>query len=156
MKYEKLDIIPILEEFYYECTVDKKYSNRNLLLDIQEYSPCIVHIDAKNFIRVLDNLFNNALKYSKKGDNIVLRLTLKDSSVFIMVEDTGIGIKADQVTHVFQRSYMADSARTPDSKQGFGLGLSIAKSIIEQHTGSISCNSTYGKGSCFCIMLPKY
>lgn len=111
------------------------------------------NINKDKFNRVLDNLISNALKFSKERDTLDLILGLSDGKVLIQVQDHGLGIPKDMLPHIFERF-------TKAGRQGLrgetstGLGLSIAKQIIEKHGGSISVDSEEGKGSTFSILLP--
>lgn len=153
--FEQLELGMYLEEFFFSCEVDKKYSNRHLILEVPTHFPYIVSVDTDHFYRVLDNLFTNALKYSLEDATITLGAMLSSDkkNVIIFVRDTGIGIPASSIQKIFERSYMVSSARTPSSS-GTGLGLSIAKTIIERHNGDIWCESKEGHGSTFYLSLP--
>lgn len=153
---EQLELGMYLEEFFFSCEADKKYSKRRLVLDVPEHFPYIVSIDADRFNRVLDNLFTNALKYSSENASITLgvKLSSNKKSVIISIKDTGIGIPANSISKIFERSYTVSSARTPGS--GTGLGLSIAKIIMERMNGEIWCESIEGNGSTFYLLLPIF
>lgn len=99
-------------------------------------------------------LLDNAIKYSDKGKKVTVDVSRKGTSVRIDVIDQGIGIRKKDVPHIFDRFYRADTARTHSEKNGYGLGLSIAKKIIEQHHGSLRVESIVNKGSTFRITLP--
>jgi two-component system phosphate regulon sensor histidine kinase PhoR len=102
---------------------------------------------------VLQELLDNAIRYSSPGGLITIRTFQRNGTVVISVSDTGIGIpKADQ-ERIFERFYRSDPARSRDSG-GTGLGLSIAKHLIERHGGRIQVESEVGKGSTFSIALP--
>ena len=104
---------------------------------------------------VLQELLDNAIRYSPSGGKIVISTALEGAYVVISVSDTGIGIpKADQ-DRIFERFYRTDPARSRESG-GTGLGLSIAKHLIEAHKGRIKVESEVGKGSRFYIFLPLY
>jgi len=152
--FEQIGIGMFLEEFFFNCEADKKYSNRELVLDVPMDMDAVLSIDTAQFIRVLDNLFGNALKYSEDGATITLSASQSESTVTISVSDTGIGMTPEQCEKVFDRSYMAAPARTPSAKTGCGLGLSIVKTIVERHGGKIECKSELKKGSTFTIVLP--
>lgn len=143
-----------LEEFFFTAEADSKFADRTLELSVPEDFPYTVSIDPNLFIRVLDNLFSNALKYSKEGALIELGAKFEDTKVVIWVKDTGIGMSKEHLPHIFDRTYRIDKARTPGSKSGCGLGLSIVKSIIERHNGTIYCESEINEGSVFYIELP--
>ena len=102
---------------------------------------------------VLQELLDNAIRYSSRGGLITIRTFHKKNEVILSVSDTGIGIpKADQ-ERIFERFYRTDPARSRESG-GTGLGLSIAKHLIELHGGRIQVESEIGKGSTFSIFLP--
>ena len=155
LHFETVNAGMFFEEFFYSCLTDKKYDHRQLISQIPDEFPYNISIDTKLMIRVLDNLFSNALKYSNAGDQIICKLEkLNTAALQFDVIDTGIGIQEEIRQHIFERTYMGLKARTPNETTGCGLGLSIAQSIIKRHDGEIWCNSEYGKGSCFSITLP--
>ncbi len=96
-------------------------------------------------------VLENACKYTPDGGKVTIRGELRGQHLAITIADTGIGIDQADLPRLFERFYRAKNAR---DQPGMGLGLSIAKSIIEQHNGTISVESTYGQGSCFIISLP--
>ena len=118
----------------------------------QELSP--VTADSRRIQRVLYNLIQNAIRYTPADGSIRVRAKDIGSAVEVRVVDTGEGISADELSKVFERSYRSEKSR---SRQlgGAGLGLSIAKGIVEAHGGRIWVNSELGKGSIFSFTLPK-
>lgn len=157
--YETVDALPFLEEYFYDNLYDSRYDDKDMQLDIPSDLNCKISIDIQKLIRVLDNLFTNAAKYSDPGASITLSAHMAcsdtaSSMLAIQVIDTGIGIPQEALAHIFDRTYTVSSARTPESASGSGLGLSIAAAIIERHGGSISCQSKEGAGSTFSILLP--
>lgn len=153
--FETLPLLPFLEEYFFSLEIDSHYANRQLCLDVPETLQVSVTIDSARIIRVLDNLFTNARKYSKENDVIRLNaFVTEDQSVCISVADTGIGIPAESIEKIFQRSYTVSNSRTPNSSTGSGLGLSIVKAIIQRHGGKVWCKSRVGKGSIFYFTLP--
>lgn len=154
LSMECIDAGVLLEEFYYSCEADAKYAERELSLDLPENFACMVQVDPQKMVRVLDNLFTNALRYSRKGDGIALAAERKNGRLQIRVSDTGMGILPEDLPHVFERTYRADRSRTPGDG-GHGLGLAIAKSIMERHGGSIWCESVPERGSTFFLELPE-
>lgn len=145
---------PFLEEYYFSAFADSKYDDRELLLEVDEQLKAVIFIEPESFIRVLDNLFTNALKYSLPGASIALGALREENTLQIYVRDTGIGIPDDCIHRVFDRSYTVSDSRTPEGASGCGLGLSIVKSIVEQQDGAISCESKIDVGSTFTITLP--
>jgi signal transduction histidine kinase len=112
-----------------------------------------VYVDPDRMAQVLGNLLNNALRYTLKGSAVTLAASLLDQEVEIRIQDTGPGIAAEDIQHVFDRFYRADKSRQRDSG-GLGLGLAIAKSIVENHGGRIWAESPDDSGTTFLIMLP--
>jgi len=153
LKTETLELAALLEEYFYSAEAEQSYEERELALQLEEGAECPVCVDPEKIVRVLDNLFTNARKYSKRGDKITLSARRKGETAEVCVSDTGIGISAEALPYIFERSYRASKARTP-SDGSSGLGLSIAKRIVERHGGSIRCESTPGKGSAFFFTLP--
>ncbi|MEM7454786.1 MAG: ATP-binding protein [Planctomycetota bacterium] len=103
--------------------------------------------------RVVSNLLTNAIHYSESGDNVSVSMSSSDDYVTIDVEDSGTGIPDEELARIFDRFYRVDKERSRETG-GSGLGLSICKSIIERHNGSISVESVAGKGSTFRVRLP--
>ena len=106
--------------------------------------------------QVMGNLLSNAVKFTPKGGTVRVALAHEDGQVRITVTDSGIGIKPDFVEHVFERFRQAD-ASTTRRYGGLGLGLSIVKSLVELHGGSVSVSSPgEGLGASFCVCLPPF
>ena len=154
---EQLELGIYLEEFFFSCEADKKYSKCHLILEVPEHFPYVVSVDTERFYRVLDNLFTNALKYSLENATITLgvKLSSDKQNVIIFVKDTGIGIPSSSIPKIFEHCYTVSSARTPGSS-GTGLGLAIAKTIMERLQGKIWCESQEGHGSTFYLSLPIF
>lgn len=103
--------------------------------------------------RVLTNLLQNAITYTRDGGSIELRTFKRDTQVGVEVSDTGIGISEDNLPYIFDHFYRADKARTM-GKGGMGLGLAIVKRIVEMHGGTIEVDSVLGQGTTFRVLLP--
>ncbi|CZQ89020.1 cell wall metabolism sensor histidine kinase WalK [Trichococcus ilyis] len=112
-----------------------------------------VEIDQDKFIQVIDNIMNNAIKYSPDGGTITCRLMETHNSVVISITDEGLGIPRKDINHVFDRFYRVDKARAR-SMGGTGLGLAISKEVVQLHGGKIWVTSVENKGSTFFISLP--
>ncbi|WP_217587155.1 sensor histidine kinase [Lentibacillus saliphilus] len=110
--------------------------------------------DRRLLQQVWMNLFTNAIRYTEQGGTVTLRTDEDKVSVHVFVEDTGVGIQATDIPHLFERFYKVDQARTR-TEDSTGLGLSIVKKIIELHNGTITVTSDIGEGSVFQVSLPK-
>ncbi|CAN5687424.1 hypothetical protein BH23GEM1_BH23GEM1_08820 [soil metagenome] len=115
--------------------------------------PAEVHWDEDRMNEVLGNLLSNAFKFTPRDGDVSLAVEGDRSKVRITIRDTGAGIPADQLPHVFEKFYQADNQASAALK-GTGLGLAIAKQIVEAHQGTISVDSTEGAGTTFQLTLP--
>lgn len=112
-----------------------------------------IEIDTDKMTQVIDNILNNAIKYSPDGGKITVTMKTTDDQMILSISDQGLGIPKQDLPSIFDRFYRVDRARSR-AQGGTGLGLSIAKEIIKQHKGFIWAKSEYGKGSTFTIVLP--
>ena len=112
-----------------------------------------IEIDTDKMTQVIDNILNNAIKYSPDGGKITVTMKTTDDQMILSISDQGLGIPKQDLPRIFDRFYRVDRARSR-AQGGTGLGLSIAKEIIKQHKGFIWSKSIYGKGSTFTIVLP--
>ena len=112
-----------------------------------------IEIDTDKMTQVIDNILNNAIKYSPDGGKITVTMKTTDDQMILSISDQGLGIPKQDLPRIFDRFYRVDRARSR-AQGGTGLGLSIAKEIIKQHRGFIWAKSEYGKGSTFTIVLP--
>jgi len=107
--------------------------------------------DEDKLKRLFLNLLDNAIKYTQKNGKVSVFLSKEEGLVRVRVSDTGIGISKEEISHIFERFYQVDKLK---SKGGFGLGLSIAKSIAEAHKGKIEVESVLNRGTTFIVSLP--
>ena len=112
-----------------------------------------IEIDTDKMTQVIDNILNNAIKYSPDGGKITVTMKTTDDQMILSISDQGLGIPKQDLPRIFDRFYRVDRARSR-AQGGTGLGLSIAKEIIKQHKGFIWAKSEYSKGSTFTIVLP--
>ena len=112
-----------------------------------------IEIDTDKMTQVIDNILNNAIKYSPDGGKITVTMKTTDDQMILSISDQGLGIPKQDLPRIFDRFYRVDRARSR-AQGGTGLGLAIAKEIIKQHKGFIWAKSEYSKGSTFTIVLP--
>jgi signal transduction histidine kinase len=110
--------------------------------------------DGDRLAQVFTNLVDNALKFTPEGGSIVLRAVRDRNEIQVAVDDTGRGIPKEDVPHIFDRFYQADSARAGGRHHGAGLGLAIVHEIVAAHGGRISVRSALGQGTAFIVHLP--
>ena len=127
--------------------------DRKIVLTCDTATPVVVQGDRARLKQVVVNLLDNAIKYTPDGGAVRLTVTAAAPWAQFEVTDTGVGIAADALPHVFERFYRADPARSRDP-DGAGLGLAIVKSICSAHGGTIEAESAAGRGSRFRVRLP--
>ncbi|MDO8335884.1 MAG: HAMP domain-containing sensor histidine kinase [Candidatus Saccharibacteria bacterium] len=110
--------------------------------------------DPNYLLQILTILLENAIKYSPSKSTVTIDAKKTNSKITINIKDEGVGIKAADLPHIFDRFYRAENSRSSTKVQGYGLGLSIAKRLIDELGGSISVKSKISKGSTFTIKLP--
>ncbi|HTY60885.1 MAG TPA: ATP-binding protein [Acidobacteriota bacterium] len=132
-----------------------KAEQKRLLLEVEYAGDLpVLNGDVRTFQEILQNLLDNALRYTPSGGSIRVKAVAEGSEIVLSVADTGIGIpKADQ-DRIFERFYRADAARSRESG-GTGLGLSIVKHLVEAYGGRIRVESEVGQGSTFFVYLPR-
>lgn len=121
-----------------------------LRLDADVAQPSL-KVDPERMIQVLENLVSNALRYTPAGGTVILEARQRGSKLELVVRDTGVGIPEEKLPNIFERFYRIEESRTQDGESG--LGLAIAKSIVEAHHGTIKAESGLGKGTSFTITL---
>ncbi len=154
--FAKINVNDYFEDCADEISLDLE--SRNIIFSYHNYvdKDTIIIADPEQLKRVINNIVGNSVKYTgnKQG---VISLRIKDEPEFIQVEieDNGKGIAKNELPRIFERSYRTDASRN-SSQGGSGLGLSIAKKIIEEHGGKIWARSTEGMGTTLCFVLRKY
>jgi signal transduction histidine kinase len=126
-------------------------------IQIECFSPsslALVQADRTAMESLFTNLISNAIKYTGAGGKVMINLEDQGDFVKVAVIDTGIGIKKEDISRIFEKFYRIKS---PDTRYivGTGLGLAIVKNIIDDHHGSVSVESELGKGTTFSVLLPK-
>ena len=123
-------------------------------IKLTEIDQIAVNGDRDRLKQVLINLVSNAIKYSPRDGEVYLSLARVGDNARIIVRDTGPGITAEDLPHIFERFYRAEKSRSRSKVGGFGLGLPIAYWIVNYHGGRIEVDSPEGEGTTFCIYLP--
>lgn len=152
MEMEALDVDTVVSEVYREARVLAK--DQNIRVQIIDFEPVRVTGNADRIKQLLLNLVSNALKFTPENGTITLNLRLEDYDCVLEVKDSGIGISPEHQQRIFDRFYQADESRARETGEGAGLGLSIAKWIVDMHHGTISLESELGKGATFIIKIP--
>jgi two-component system NtrC family sensor kinase len=151
VRNEAVDIVQIVQfaiESFRQIAGEKQV---DLALDLPGSLPPIL-ANPVQIRQMVDNLLDNAIKYTGSGGTITVQSTVAQDQIVLQFKDTGIGIPALDLPHVFDKFYRASN--TGDESAGTGLGLSIVKSVVEAHGGRIWVDSVVGKGSSFTVVLP--
>mgnify|MGYP001032880901 CR=1 FL=1 len=151
LNFEKIDLAEVIETTYKKILPLAKKKGVDIKLKTQN---CIIEADKTSLKEMVLIFLDNAVKYTRKGGKVTISTQVDKKCAFIKIEDTGVGISKQDVPHIFDRFYRVDQSRSKNNVSGFGLGLSLAKRIIEIHKGTITVNSTLGEGTTFSIKLP--
>lgn len=140
--------------FVMSCCEDFVYAdNRGISLDTDISPNIVISFNPALMSSVIHNLLQNAYKYGRENGHIQVNLKNNENGVQLSVSDDGIGIDSNQIEHIWNRFWQADSSRGVDG--GSGLGLALVKEIVEIHGGTVSVSSVVGKGSTFTVTLKK-
>jgi two-component system phosphate regulon sensor histidine kinase PhoR len=150
MNIEPKDISPLLYKAAQRLQFQADKAGLDLVINAPADLPKVV-ADEERIEQVIINLLHNAIKFTPPGGKVSLKAKQDGDVVALSIDDTGIGIRADDLPHIFERFYKIDKSR---SSEGTGLGLAIAKHIVQAHGGNIWAESTEGKGSTFTFTLP--
>jgi two-component system sensor histidine kinase CiaH len=149
--FEKVNLNNILSESVKKIAPMVK--QKNILLSI-EGSDAFVNGNKEGLEKLVTILLDNAVKYTPGKGKVSVEYRTKGKNVVIVVKDSGVGIEKKDLPLIFERFYRSDVSRSKIRADGFGLGLSIAKSIVDIHHGTIEVESEFGKGSTFTVKLP--
>jgi two-component system phosphate regulon sensor histidine kinase PhoR len=149
---ESLDVHEIIQEALHNSSMSLQETQGKVNLDMNAKT-YELKADRLHLTNVFSNLIDNAVKYCKGCADIIIRTSNHSDGILVEVVDNGIGISPENHRRIFQKFYRVPTGNVHDVK-GFGLGLSYAKTIVEEHGGSIKVNSEYGKGSTFSVFLP--
>lgn len=152
LKQDRIDLEPLIRD----CAelVEPLANERKIQIECQVKS-CLVQGDWDRLSQVVTNLLTNAIRYNVEGGKVVLSTRTEANQAVIAVVDTGIGIAADQLPHIFDRFYQVDRARSR-AEGSCGLGLSICRTIVEAHGGTITANSNVGVGTTIEVRLSTF
>ena len=148
---EKTKVLQILESAIRDC--ESKLLEKKISIQLNCSNELEVFANSPLLNQAVLNLVDNALKYSEQGEKITVEAFVTGTEIVIEVQDWGCGIGSEHLPRLFERFYRIDQARSRQMG-GTGLGLAIVKHIVQEHGGSVSVNSTLGKGSRFSIHLP--
>lgn len=145
--------VPLLEKIIFEFMSESYKKHIELLFLRPENNVPAISADINKLHIVIENLVDNALKYSKEGDKVFVSITPTGNMVDISIKDTGIGIPDEAQNKIFTKFFRADNAQTKDTL-GSGIGLYMCKKIVDAHHGSLTFEST-GHGSTFHVLIPQ-
>lgn len=153
LEKKAFDIIPLTKKVFYQYQHMAEENQASLKID---YKFKMLHVwgDPKRITQVMENLVSNAIKYGKKGGEVIIRFYDLDEQIIVEVNDDGPGISDEHLHRVFERFFRADKSRAR-TIGGTGLGLSIVKNIIEAHDQSITVRSEIGTGTTFSFTIEK-
>ena len=149
LRREPADLADLIRQTVdlYEDLADE----RGVRIDTATSGDLTIPVDRDRMRQVLANLLENAVKYTPRGGRIAIAAAREGQYAVVTVTDTGVGIPADELPHIWDRLYRGDKSR---AERGLGLGLSLVKAIVEAHRGRVSVRSTLGEGSHFELRLP--
>ncbi|MBL9145067.1 MAG: heavy metal sensor histidine kinase [Verrucomicrobiaceae bacterium] len=148
---EPVDLVALCERVRDSLTAQAE--TKRIALTVDAPQPVWVNGDAVALERVCLNLVENAIRYSPAGESVMLRAMSEHDEAVLSVSDTGPGIGADHLPHLFERFYRVDKARSREHG-GAGLGLAIVEALVKAHGGSVAVASTVGRGTTFMVRLP--
>ena len=152
VEFHNYDIVEIIEGVIESIDSYSKIKSIHIIFE-KKIKEQIVTFDADKIERILLNLLSNALKFTDENGTIKVEVGTRNKSVYISVKDDGVGIQEDKLKVIFQRFRKVDKSFTRN-REGSGIGLSLVKSLVEMHKGTITVKSEYGKGSEFIVELP--
>jgi len=152
MKKKKFSLEKLVAKAVKESKVYAAASNVEVETDISKEIPELL-ADQEQITEVIENLLNNAIKYSKKKGKVEILATVKEKKVYVEIKDTGMGIPEEDQKYIFRKFFRSKNA-IKHQTQGSGLGLFIIKSIIKAHKGKVGFSSQMGKGTTFWFTLP--
>ena len=153
MDIKEGNLIALLNSVSSKMVMTARQKAQTIFCEYDQSEDIRVMFDKDMIEQVLQNIFSNSIKYTQEGGEITVRTTSGDGVVNVSISDNGIGIPAEAIPRIFERFYRVDKARSR-AMGSTGLGLAISKQIVEEHGGSIVCESEEGKGTCMTLTLP--
>jgi two-component system, OmpR family, sensor histidine kinase CiaH len=152
MTFEKISVGDVITEAIRKVAPMSKQKNISIT-----YIPKHTFVTGNKYslVDLIVILLDNAVKYSPAENTVTITSKQTDKTIVISVTDHGIGIDPKDVPHIFDRFFRADSARSKSNTEGYGLGLSIAKKIVQMHNGAINVETKLREGTTFTVQLPK-
>ena len=151
LNIKKIDLKTFIDEF--TLSIESLTKKKDIEIINKSNHEEFIKADLQALERIMNNLVDNALKYSEKGSSIVISTIKENQHIKIMISDNGIGISDEDKNHIFDRFYRTASARASD-KQGSGLGLAIVKNLTNSLNGEVGVDSKDSNGSIFWFTLP--
>jgi signal transduction histidine kinase len=149
---EPIELAPLVQRVAGDVTASRPERTVEVRSEVAPDLP-LLDADPERLHQVLFNLLDNAYRFTPSGGVVTVRAARENGALRVSVQDTGPGIPAEQLPLVFERFYRADPSRSREDG-GTGIGLAIARSVVEAHGGKIWAESTVGKGSTFSFVLP--
>jgi signal transduction histidine kinase len=149
--FEKVKIGDVIKSVYKKIAPVARKKKVKIKMDVQQGS---LKADRMGLQEMIMTIMDNSVKYTPSGGKVEISSKTEGRKIVVKISDTGIGVDKKDISHIFDRFYRVDQSRSKVEAPGFGLGLSIAKRIVELHNGSIEVASIKGKGSVFTIKLP--
>ncbi|MBR3978073.1 MAG: HAMP domain-containing histidine kinase [Oscillospiraceae bacterium] len=146
-------IAPIIERVIRMLSENARNNNISIIKNLD--SDCPIQIPEDDLSQIIFNLLENGIKYNRKNGKLEIILRQVDGNAILTIIDTGIGIPEEALSHIFERFYRVDKARSR-STGGSGLGLSIVRNMVEKNKGKISVSSTVGVGTTFTLSFPIF
>ncbi|MEL6558976.1 MAG: ATP-binding protein, partial [Bacteroidota bacterium] len=153
LNYSRVELIEYLQRQNQMFSSMAELSGIKLTFQSEIAGDLLIHLDLKHFEKILYNLISNAFRYTETGGSITVKLEANKENTVIKISDTGKGIDAKDLPHIFDRFYQSP-LNEYRSKEGFGIGLAVVKELIDLHGGTISASSKPGVGTEFKILLP--
>jgi two-component system sensor histidine kinase VicK len=153
-KFEQGDIVKMIEDVIFDFHGESFKKGVEVIFLKPNPLPAMIKMDTGKIRVVIQNLVENALKYSQQGETVIVSVTEKDGMLQVSVKDQGIGIPLDEQSKIFEKFYRATNAKAKE-EIGSGLGLYMTKSIVESHGGKLWFDSIPNTGTTFYASLPR-